>query len=87
MKGGSSLVRLLAKKRGRSLREPLPPLSIEQIREWARAYKRKHGAWPNRKSGDVEGAPGETWLAVWIAIHEGTRGLKRRRKAREVFRD
>ena len=47
MKGGSSLVRLLAKRRGRSLREPLPSLTVAQIRDWARAYKQKHGAWPN----------------------------------------
>lgn len=87
LKGGSSLVRLFAKKRGRSLYETLPPLTIEQIREWARAYKAKHGRWPDRKSGDVDGVPGETWLAVWVAMQQGTRGLRRRVEVSEVFRE
>jgi hypothetical protein len=87
LKGGSSLVRLLAKKRSRSLYETLPPLTIEEIRAWALAYKQKHERWPERRSGHIENTKGETWLAIWVAMYQGSRGLKRRVEVGEVFRD
>lgn len=84
---GSSLVRLLAKERGRSLHERVPPLTLEQIRERARDYKKRHCQWPDRQSGDVEGMPGETWLAIFMALYQGSRGLTRRTKVSKVFVD
>jgi hypothetical protein len=87
LRGKSSLVKLLAKERGRKRHEPLPSLTVKQIREWARACKQKHGQWPNRQSGDIDGAPGETWLGIFIALYQGSRGLKRRTKVSEVSRE
>ena len=73
--GDSSLLRLLAKKRG--VRDPLhlPPLDDAQIIRWAEVHFQRHGAWPKLKSGSIADAPGETWGAVDFALRLGRRGL------------
>lgn len=40
-----------------------PDLQIEQILGWADTYYGHHGRWPQRQSGPIEAAPGETWLS------------------------
>jgi hypothetical protein len=52
-----------------------PPLTDEQVLAWADAHHQRTGRWPNRESGPIPEAPGETWLVVDRALHTGTRGL------------
>ncbi len=74
--GGSSLARLLARRRGvRNPKEP-PPLTEKQILAWARQYHRRHRVWPTRNSGPVHGVPGETWAMVDRALRYQYRGLR-----------
>jgi hypothetical protein len=73
--GGSSLARLLAKKRGvRNIRD-VPKLRIGSILEWADAHRARTGRWPGQLAGPIFEAPGETWTAVALALKRGTRGL------------
>ena len=44
-------------------------------RKWADAHHQKTGVWPNRNSGDVLGAPGETWAIVAGSLFKGRRSL------------
>lgn len=76
--GGVSLDQLLVKERGARNHLNLPPLTEAKILSWARAYKRTHGSWPNRNSGPIAGAQGETWGGVWLALYRGRRKLKQR---------
>jgi hypothetical protein len=68
---GSSLHRLLDKHRPEYRRT----LTIDAIREWARAHHAATGRWPRRNSGAVAAAPGETWCAIDEALKKGCRGL------------
>jgi hypothetical protein len=49
-------------------------LSVELILGWADAYFQRHGAWPKRDSGPVEGAEA-TWCGVDAALWKGARVL------------
>ena len=73
--GGSSLHLLLVKKR--SLRNPLklPPLTEEQILQWAELHRQRSGSWPKYDSGAIVDAPGETWAGVDWALRYGKRSL------------
>jgi hypothetical protein len=73
--GGSSLLRLLVRKRG--VRDPLalPPLSTGQVVRWAESHARRTGRWPKYDSGPIADAPGETWRSVDWALAQGKRGL------------
>jgi superfamily II DNA or RNA helicase len=73
--GGSSLAKLLAEKRGVRNRKGLPSLTHEIILAWADAHYKRTGEWPERDSGPIENAPGETWANVNAALHAGFRGL------------
>jgi len=73
--GGSSLAQLLAEHRGVRNRKHLPPLTQEQILRWADAYHQCTGSWPRRNTGPITDAPGETWMAVEMALNHGIRGL------------
>ncbi len=73
--GGSSLAKLLAEHRGIRNPQNLPALAIEQILAWADAYYESRGEWPTRRSGPVEGVPGETWNAIDVALANGARGF------------
>src|SRR5204863_334508 len=53
----------------------LPPLTIKQILKWADAHHQKTGEWPNKKSGEVLGAPGEKWANINDTLSRGIRGL------------
>ena len=72
---GSSLARLLAEHRGVRNRKGLPPLRVKDILQWADAFNQRTGRWPNRDSGPIKEAPGETWNAANAALQAGIRGL------------
>jgi hypothetical protein len=72
---GSSLIKLLAQYRGYRHRNYLPKLSLKRILALADAHRARTGEWPTSYSGPVEGAPGETWAAINLALMRGTRGL------------
>jgi hypothetical protein len=73
--GGSSLAKLLSEQRGYRNPKTIPPLTETQILAWADAYHDRTGKWPTAKSGPIIEAPGETWMAVAMAISLGRRGL------------
>jgi len=75
LKGGSSLVRLLAQHRGVRNPKAMPLLTVQQVLAWADAQHRRTGRWPLATSGAVEGSPGETWGGIEQALRHGYRGL------------
>jgi hypothetical protein len=62
-----------------------PPLSIDQIFEWAKAHHARTGRWPSEWSGRIPGT-GTNWNAVAWAFRRGGRGLPRGLSIREVLR-
>lgn len=74
--GRWSLAQLLAERRGHRNRKRLPKYTLAEILGWADAHQRRTGHWPTSKSGPIKEAPGETWLAVAIALSHGRRGLR-----------
>jgi hypothetical protein len=75
---GMTLLQLLVERRRVRTRLYLPRLRKKQIVAWARAHRRRTGAWPSSLSGSILEAPGETWRAVDEALRSGLRGLGRR---------
>jgi hypothetical protein len=73
--GGSSLARLLARRRGVRNKSALPPLTEEGIAQWAERHRRTTGILPTDDSGPVTGARGETWKNLDQALRLGYRGL------------
>lgn len=73
--GGSSLAQLLGDKRGVPSRATLPPLTLDQIKEWALTHYSRTGKWPGADSGPIPEASGETWRGVYQALRSGYRGL------------
>jgi hypothetical protein len=72
---GSSLARLLSEFRDRRNPLGLPRLSFKKILAWADAHFARTGKWPNRNSGPIQEAPGETWKNIEGALWQGHRGL------------
>ncbi len=75
LKAGSSLAKLLAKRRGQRNLQELPPFTVRQILAWADAHHKRNGKWPTIASGPITDAPGETWSAVGVALSNGRRSL------------
>ncbi len=73
--GGSSLARLLARRRAVPIREWPPRSTYQQILAWADAQYAQTGRWPWARSGPVAAAPGENWFALDAALRIGGRGL------------
>jgi hypothetical protein len=73
--GGKTLAQLLAEHRGLRNRWSMGRLTIRQILIWASKHKRRTGYWPDRDSGSIPGAPGESWHAINVALDQGCRGL------------
>jgi DNA-binding XRE family transcriptional regulator len=73
--GGSTLAQLLAKRRGVRDHMRLAPFEIPTILAWADGHYRRTGDWPQRNSGPIADAPGESWMAVEMALFHGARGL------------
>jgi hypothetical protein len=72
---GSSLARLLQHHRGVRNRKDLPPFTEAEILAWADAHHARMSAWPTSDAGAILDAPGETWMAVEMALGKGLRGL------------
>jgi hypothetical protein len=75
LRGGSSLLQLLVKKRGVRNIANLPPFAREQVLSWAQKHLERTGSWPTYKCGAILEAPDETWSAVDSALRYGTRGF------------
>ncbi len=75
---GSSLARLLARRRGARKARSLPVLSVANILAWADAHHRRTGKWPQKLSGPIAATRGETWYAIDAALRSGSRGLSGR---------
>jgi hypothetical protein len=73
--GGDSLPRLLARQRGVRNPKAPPDLSLDSILRWAEAYHGRTGNWPDRNSGPIPEADGETWAMVDRAMRHSKRGL------------
>jgi hypothetical protein len=73
--GDSSLAQLLAERRGERNPCRLTRLTVQQILVWAKAHRERTGQWPNRASGPVTDALGETWVNIDGALWQGHRGL------------
>jgi Sigma-70, region 4 len=76
--GGDSLSRLLLRERGKPRHgRPRKPRGLrpQLVMRWARAHRRRVGAWPTRASGPVAEAPEVTWAEIDRALRKGTRGL------------
>ncbi|MEQ1905716.1 MAG: DEAD/DEAH box helicase family protein [Pirellulaceae bacterium] len=71
---GKTIAKVLAEHRDRRNTANLPALTIEQILDWADAHQLATGAWPNAKSGKIEGTD-ENWSSVNYALRRGIRGL------------
>ncbi len=85
LRGGRSLARLIAGKRGVRNRATVPQLTVVKILRMADAYKRAKKQWPTRNSGQVPGFPGETWLAVrYRPVSRGERFARRQFACRTV---
>ena len=52
-----------------------PPLTFPLILSWADDYHERTGEWPDRHSGPIPAAPGDTWAGVDSALQQGVRGL------------
>lgn len=72
----SSLAGLLGDRRGCERGLDRPRLSVSQILAWADAHYRRTGTWPNRSSGMVRDASGESWHRISQSLERGHRGLK-----------
>jgi len=72
---GSSLARLLREKRRGLSRTRSRELTLEQVLAWGEAHRAATGDWPDRDSGPIPGAPGETWAKVRTNLLLGNRGL------------
>jgi hypothetical protein len=73
--GGTSLARLIEAAGGVRNHTIRSPLTLETILAWADAHHARTGTWPNRFSGPIPEAPGESWAKVAVAMYEGLRGL------------
>lgn len=73
--GGSSLAKLLAERRDHRNIAALPRLTVVQILSWVDRHKQRTGSWPQKSSGAIADAPGETWAAIQAALRAGRRGL------------
>jgi hypothetical protein len=48
---------------------------VEIILEWADAHFGRTGEWPHKNSGPISDSPGDTWMAVEMALCKGRRQL------------
>ena len=68
--GSSTLLRLLAAKRGRYHRDD-SRFTIEQILAWAHAWHKRTGEWPTKESGTIPHTGGMRWISVELALVNG----------------
>jgi hypothetical protein len=53
-----------------------PVIYIADIVGWAKAFHERHGRWPKRDDGPVEGQVDLTWCGIDLALKRGNRGLR-----------
>lgn len=78
LRGGSSLAKLLKKKRGKSWANSGARLTVDQILAWADAHFKRYNRWPHAQFGPVDrtfGANNETWRRIDDALQRGGRRL------------
>jgi hypothetical protein len=75
LRGESTITALLAQERGARDRIRPGDLAIPQVLAWADAFEARNGRLPDRESGSIPEAPGETWRIVESALRSGGRGL------------
>ena len=75
LRGGWSLVKLFARRRGKRPDVAAPHLNVPEILAWADAFHAREGRWPGCGSGELPEATGETWMRVNAALRQGRRGL------------
>lgn len=85
MRGGSSLVHVLARHRRTLYRRKGVPLKMERILEWATAHHELTGRLPTKRCGPVRGMPGETWAAIDASLRTGSRNLPGRSSLSEFL--
>jgi len=73
--GGSSLPKLLAEHRDVPNKAAMPAITDEQILQWADHHRKKTGAWPMARSGQVIAFPSENWSNIEALLRRGLRGL------------
>jgi hypothetical protein len=75
--GGDTLARLLERRLGVPNLAGRPPLTEDQILQWADAFNARAGGWPRADAATPQEppAPGETWVGVNDALRAGLRGL------------
>ena len=83
--GGDTLAALLTRERGARKKRNLPRLTRKLVLAWADAYHQRTGRWPTHKSGPIAEAPGETWMAVDMALRQKIRGLQRKSSLFQVL--
>jgi hypothetical protein len=50
-------------------------IDMKMVMRWARAHRRKTGAWPHLGSGEIPGSGGYRWGLLDMALRFGRRGL------------
>jgi hypothetical protein len=73
--GGSSIARLLAKRRGVRNHHNLPRLTASMILAWADAFRVRTGRWPRKSDGAIAESKGDDWAAIDACLYQGHRGL------------
>ena len=84
--GGSSLAKLLAKKRGVRRGRHASRLTVIMIAEWAKSHHRRTGKWPTLSSGLVDGTS-ERWNNLDQLLAKGLRGLPGGQRLASVLAD
>jgi hypothetical protein len=87
LRPGSSLAKLFKETRGHRSPGHLPPLTEDQILQWANDHKRRTGSYPNENSGDIPDTNGENWNNVNAALFHGHRGLTDGTSLAKLFAD
>ncbi len=72
---GTSLTELFGRSLDPAARGRRPDLTVDQVLAWADAHRAATGRWPTNTSGPIDGAPGEKWVNLDVAIRHGRRGL------------
>jgi hypothetical protein len=74
--GGDTLACLMARRLDIRNRASIPRLTVRQILAGADVHHARTSQWPRHLSGEIDVAPGESWLAIDDALRQGHRGLK-----------
>ena len=79
LKGGSSLPKLLRRRRGVRHCRRRPGIDVRKLLQWADAHYISHGTWPSCGSGIIPDSDGLTWAVAFKSLRHSKRGAARRR--------